>query len=533
MKKIIIVIAAVWMIASSCDERLENLNKPKKDPEAATAEALFANATRQMFDMMVETDVNANVFRLYAQYWAQTTYPDESQFNMVGRRIPDNFWENGYRDVLMDLTQAKVTIDETWEALAMDEGVRDNQYALINILKVYTFAVLTDAFGAVPFEEALNPDILSPAYDGGATVYTGIIDMLDNAIDMLNDEASAFSSRQDLIYHGDVDQWIKFANSLKLKLALTIADVNPTKAQTMIDEAVTGGLFAGNADNAAITYQPTSPSTNPIWKDLVQSGRSDYVIANTIVDKLNNLNDPRLFVYGEPTAFQYPVEAGTKQDSVLTQSDQLILIYSDVNGEDSIEYVSTPFTIFAADSAKELSFFSGGVYGTNNTYKRKSHVGDLFHQPDLEGLVMDYAEVQFMLAEAKEKGFIFDSGMTAEEHYYEGITASMRYWNIDETAIADYLTNPDVTYVPAEWEQKIGEQAWIAFYNRGFEGWSLWRRLDFDGFNAPPSMTLGDIPNRLIFPIEEYTLNPTHLDEAVIMIGGDDDASVKVFWDVN
>src|SRR5690606_2888703 len=107
MRKIFLTIF-ISIVGFSCNDRLEELNEPRKSPKEVPADALFASGVRNMFDMMVSTNVNENVFRLYGQYWAQTTYPDESQYNMVGRQIPDNLWQNAYRDVLMDLEQARI-----------------------------------------------------------------------------------------------------------------------------------------------------------------------------------------------------------------------------------------------------------------------------------------------------------------------------------------------------------------------------------------------------------------------------------------
>jgi len=192
-----------------------------------------------------------------------------------------------------------------------------------------------------------------------------------------------------------------------------------------------------------------------------------------------------------------------------------------------------PFTIAAADSLDEVHVFMGGEYGTANTYSANSHIGDLFHEPDLEGIILDFAEVQFLLAEAAERGITTPA--TAEDHYTAGITASLEYWGIAEDAIETYLQQEDVAYTTAEgdWKQKIGIQSWIALYNRGFEGWNVWRRLDFTGFNVPEGMTAEDIPNRMTFPIEEATLNPSSFRAAIDLIGGSDDVQTKVFWDVH
>jgi hypothetical protein len=480
MRKLVLIIFLTAVFVS-CDERLEEMNKPTKDAVEVPAEPLFTNGLNEMFYLMNNSDVNINVFRLYAQYWAQTTYPDESQYNMVGRRNPDNFWRRGFRDALQDLEEAKRITNETWQKLPLSPAVRDNRLAIIEISKVYTYAILVDAFGAIPYSESLDLDILQPKYDAGADVYNALITSLDAAIAMMDGNEPGFSEDQDPVYQGDAALWKKLGNSLKLKLAVTISDVDAGKAGTMVTEALASGVFESNDDNASMTYLGAFPNTNPIHEDLVQSGRADYVVANTLIDKLNALNDPRIEVFAEPIA----------------------------NGT-----------------------YVGGIYGTNNTYAQKSHIGDVFHDPTLEGLILDYAEVEFLLAEAKERGIGSVPG-TAAEHYNAGITASMEYWGVAAADITAYLAQPAVAYGTAagSWKQKIGTQHWISLYNRGFEGWSVWRRLDFTGFNVPPLLTYNDIPNRFIFPIEEATLNNANLKAAIQMIGGADNVQTRVFWD--
>ena len=482
MRKIFITVLVSVIALSSCDDRMIELNRPKKNASEVPGETLFTSGLRSTFDMMVSTSVNENVFRLYAQYWAQTTYPDESQYNMVSREIPDNLWRNAYRDALMDLDQASQRIELTAEKLGLTEAEKNNQLAIITICKVYVYSVLADAFGAAPFSEALNPEILVPKYDKAEDIYAGIIGMLDGAINSITEGEAAISEDQDPVYDGEIEGWKKFANSLKLRLAITIADVDNAKASTMVTQALASGVILSNADNTSMTYQAEAPNTNPLWEDLVQSGRADFVVANTFIDKLNALADPRIAVFAE----------------------------------------------------KVGGIYKGGDYGDGNSYDDNSHVGDLFHQPDLEGVIFDAAEVQFLLAEAAERSLGGLVPADAAGHYDDAITLSMEYWGITGASVTAYLANPDVAYATAAgtWKQKIGIQSWIGFYNRGFEGWNLWRRLDFTGFNVPTDLTYDDIPRRMIFPLEEATLNPTSLDEAIQLIGADD-VQTKVFWDVN
>jgi hypothetical protein len=486
MKKLILIIFLTGVFFSCNDERLEELNRPKKSAVEVPAETLFANAARELVDMQTTANVNENNFRLYAQYWAQTTYPDESQYNQVTRNLPDNIFVNGYRETLKDLQEAKTRVDETWELSGLSEQDRDTQIALIEVLEVYTYSVLADIFGAIPYTEALDETNLAPKYDLASDVYAGIIVELNDAITKLNAGiaagAAGFDADQDLLYAGDIEGWLAFANSLKVRLAVTISDVDAGKAQSMLTEALAGGIFASNADNASMDYLPGLPNTNPLFEDLVQSGRHDFVIANTIVDIMQDDlgGDPRLAVYADPT---------------------------------------------------DDGLYIGGEYGTANNYLANSHVGALYHEPTLEGVLLDYSEINFLLAEAAAKGL--NVGATAEEFYNEGIRASFDYWGVAD--VDAYLAKPEVAYATAAgtWQQKIGIQEWIALYNRGFEGWNVWRRLDFEGFNVPDGLTEADIPRRIIFPIKEATLNPSSLDAAIQLIGGSDDVQTKVFWDVN
>lgn len=481
MKKILLTVFITCMFIA-CDDRLEDLNKPTKGPITVPAQTIFANGVKELAYMVTNSNTNINVFRLYAQYWAQTTYPDESQYNMVTRRNPDNFWRGAYRDALKDLDEAARITNETWEIEGLTEAERDNRLAIIDVCKVFGFAALVDAFGPVPFSEALDTEVLEPKYDDDQEIYNNLFDMLDNAIAMMDVSADGFSGTQDLLYGGDVAGWRRFANSLKLRMAITISDVDAGKAASAVAEAIADTVFRSNEENASITYLDAFPNTHPVHEDLVQSGRDDYVVANTLIDRLNALGDPRIEVFAQPLT-------------------------------DGVTY-------------------SGGVYGSNNTFAARSHIGEPFYQPELEGLLMDYAEVEFLLAEAKERGFAVPG--TAADHYHAGIEASMEYWGIADADIDAYLAKPAVAYASAagDWKQKIGVQHWIALYNRGFEGWTVWRRLDFTGFNAPPTLTLNDIPKRFIYPIEEATLNNANLKNGITMLGGPDAATTKVFWDV-
>jgi hypothetical protein len=155
----------------------------------------------------------------------------------------------------------------------------------------------------------------------------------------------------------------------------------------------------------------------------------------------------------------------------------------------------------------------------------------LLQTPAYPVTLFDYSEVEFLLAEAVERGYDVGAG-TAAEHYDKAITASVEDWGGTTAQAAAYLTNPRVAYATAEgdWRQKIGTQSWLAYYNRGFEAWTQFRRLDFPLLVAPPD-ALSPLPIRYTYPIEEQTLNGTNWENAGTDIGGDA-VDTQLFWDV-
>ncbi|WP_024773111.1 SusD/RagB family nutrient-binding outer membrane lipoprotein, partial [Aquimarina macrocephali] len=287
--KILAILFCLFTIFSC---KVDDLNVSDKQISEVPSTTLFTNGQRNLVDQMVTQSIFDNHLKFYAQYWAGTGFiGPETNFQDL-KSFPQNYWNTLYRDVLSDLNEAARLIPEE-EVFGLTEIDKQNRLAIIEILKVYTFHVLVDLFGDVPYSEALSLDdnILNPAYDDDQSIYTNIINQLNTAISNLNTSGKSFGD-SDLIYQGDVSKWAKFANSLKLRLALRIADVDSNQAGTLATEAVNSGVFTANADNASLVYETTTPNTNPIWETLVNSGREDYVVAEAIVDIMQPINDP-------------------------------------------------------------------------------------------------------------------------------------------------------------------------------------------------------------------------------------------------
>jgi hypothetical protein len=176
--------------------------------------------------------------------------------------------------------------------------------------------------------------------------------------------------------------------------------------------------------------------------------------------------------------------------------------------------------------------YKGGKQGMPNSYNSYTHVNKTLLTPTSEVVLMDYTEAEFLLAEAVERGFSVAG--TAESHYNNAITSSIRYWGGSAADAATYLAQSAVAYSTAvgTWRQKIGTQAWYAYYFRGFTAWTSWRRLDYPRLIASPRhvQAVIGIPERYIYPVSEQTLNAANYNAAAAAIGGDN-AATRLFWD--
>lgn len=490
MKKIKYTIAAFSLfLAIGCTSEDANFNDDKDRAYDVPAETLVANAQFELASQMTTSSVNLSPFRYFTQYWAQTQYFQESRYNLTQRNIPVNLWNNLYRDVLGNLTTAETVIDKEsksdLQTQAEFTAQQANKKAIIELMKVYTFQVLVDSFGDIPYSEALDPTNVLPKYDDDAVIYPDLLVRVNNALAILDPSASSFASG-DGIYNGDVAGWIEFANSLKVKIGINLADVNSALAKTAIESAVTAGVITDNSQNAALVFSSGPPNYNPLHADLEASGRTDYVASATIVNALIDLEDPRLAVYFRPVG-------------------------------------------------NEGSTYIGGVNGVANLAQFFSGIGNALRAPDLAAQLFEATEMNFYLAEAAERGYAV--GGSAESFYNDAITSSFEFWGLSTSAATAYLAKPEVAYTTADgdWKKKIGTQAWLALFNRPFEAWTSIRRLDQPEIIAPSNAVAaaqGKMPKRLTYPSSEVTVNKANLDAAKIAIGGDK-LQTKIFWDIN
>jgi len=225
-------------------------------------------------------------------------------------------------------------------------------------------------------------------------------------------------------------------------------------------------------------YQSSTPNTNPLWEDLVQSGRTDFLASVTLADIMNATNDPRRAIY--------------------------------FRNLDSTGAITT-----------------SGQHGLDGAYADFSQPGDILEVPTHPGVLLSYAEVCFHLADAANRGW--NVGGDAETHYKNGVSASMLQWGSDQATADAFLLETDVAWDASMAEQRIGTQKWVAMYDQGLEAWCTWKMYDYPAMGT--AAQAGTItPTRYNYSVDEYSVNSTNVSAAN---GGSDLTTDKVFWDVD
>jgi len=500
-----LVLAFLLFGAVSCGDNFGDINVDPNNPSVVPAEYLLTAAQKAMADDVWDEWANGRVALLAAQYWAQNNYTEESRY-AFRTGVNNSYWSLYYTRSLRDLEEVK-NIVKAGEDYALGLPNALNRVAVAEILQCWMYHFMTDQWGPIPYSEALKgSENRTPKYDSQQEIYLDLLARLEKAIADIDESAGGFGSA-DIIYGGDMGLWKKLASSMILRIGMRMSDVDGGTAKTAVEGAYAGS-FTSNADNAYFTYLGVTPNNCPLNQDRIERGNADFCLSNILVDKaLNARNDPRVTTMADPA-----VNSGLYVGRPYGQSSE------NAAGEPPEDY-SQPSGAWAVQEG--LSFKPTDVLN-----------------PAKPMVLMNYAEVCFIMAEAKERGWNVPG--TAEEWYNAGITASMEEWGItDGVAISDYLAQASVDYAtaPGDWKQKIGVQKWIALFMQGLQGWSEWRRLDFDLLEAPVDGALEDVgsnpsPMRVTYPTNEATQNATGYAGGVSLLGGPDKLTTRLWWDV-
>ncbi|WP_426295433.1 SusD/RagB family nutrient-binding outer membrane lipoprotein [Dyadobacter endophyticus] len=468
------VIAAASLLLTACQDQLEETNTNPNEAIKAQPEYLLANAIKSNADLTLGSDASMETTTLFIQHWAKIQYTDPDKYTVSIANV-QNVWTNLYSQGLTDFA----TIIKLGE-----ESGNTNYQAVGLILKSWSFQLLTDLYGDIPYSQALKlEETLTPKYDSQKDVYLGLLNDLKKATELINTTGAPIGG--DLVYNGNLTKWKKFANSLRLRIALRIADKEPETAKAVVTELAKDktALIASNDEIAQLIYL-ASPNQNPVSRD--RETRDDYRVSKSIIDKLQELKDPRLAVFANKT-----VDATSTGYIGVT------------NG-------------LPADLAAKLGF------------TKTSKLGDYFTAAASPAVFVSYAEVLFNLAEAAQRGFISES---APDLYKAAVTASLQQFKVGNADITAYLAQPSVAYNAATFKKSIGEQKWIALFSQGLEAFAEWRRLDYPQLKPAYAGVLnGKLPLRLTYPTGEQALNAANY-KAAVAAQGEDRLTTRLWFD--
>lgn len=477
--KFIIALLAVAFLfpLSSCSD-FGDTNVDPNNPTQVPADGLVSRAQFALNNRLWSRNYNAEWGMLMVQHWTQNEYTEEGRFDVDGNNF-DLLWTDMYANVLKDINAAEVLVnaDEVTDA-----NIIGNRLAILSILEIYAFHNITDAFGAVPYKSILDPfNSPLPSYDSQEAIYSELVSQLTTTLGTIDVNANSFDSG-DIIYNGNMSSWKKFGTSLLMRIAMRMSNVDEAAATSVINGIDAGDLITSNADNTILAFSSNPSVANPLYVDAEISGRDDFSMSTTLLDILDTKGDPR------------------------------ILVYADTNASGNYVGITPTLADAAAFDLKPTS----------------SRPHPALRTATAAAVMIDAAEVNFMLAEAYERGMLTGDAAAA---YNAGVTASMEYWGFNDGAgaITDYLTaNP---YDAANWKESIGTQKWLAFYMNGPQAWAEWRRLGYPVLAITEAALLPEIPVRLPYPISEQTRNGTSLGA---VDGGDpNDLSTRVWWDVD
>lgn len=474
--KYIFVTFLLLLFATSCDRNFEQINTDPTAPTEVDPQFLLTHILWHVANNNTADGWNAGNFlgQLTARY----------DFNEIDRwdiRTNTELWNKSYL-LLNDI--------KSLEALA---GTNESYKGIALIMRAYLGATLTDLWGDVPFFDAikgLDEGNFTPKYDRQEDIYTaknGILSSLEQAADILQDSQNGLPIAGDIMYSGNINQWIRLANSLLFRYLMRISgkkDVSQ-ELQALTSEDL---LFRSNDDNGVVPYLSTSP--NQWFVYTIRLGDySDVGMSLTIEEILKDFDDPRLQFYFKPTP--------ASQDS----------------------------------SAKIYAGIPNGLGPESRSNWDKanySNGGDAFRDaPDaVSAMIMTEAELQFLMAEAASKGLI---GGDEQTFYQNGIRSAFEYYGLEMPA--DYLQREGVALNPITAFQQIITQKWLANFNNGYEGWFDHRRTGYPALKTAVDNTNNDIlPVRYRYPNSEQALNKANYDAAVSRMGGDNH-DVKGWWE--
>jgi Starch-binding associating with outer membrane len=470
MKKIsILFLSILGLIVTGCDNKFEEINTDPNNPLKVPAHLLLGNIVRVNQNTIYGMQQGGDMGMCWAQHASKVQYNAEERY-IPRRGAIDGVWDNIYSGVISD-AKTMYTFAETEK--------NKNLQGIALVLQANGFQILTDLYGPVPYTEAFIKGNITPKYDSQEVVYNGILDMLTRADALLDLNNGTIVASSDLVFGGDAVKWKKLANSLKLKALMRISKKRSVGAeiQALVNA---GNLMSSNSDSAQLIYKAAQPDANPIYETIVFGTRKEYKISSVLANYMSGLNDPRLNVFASPIA------SGA--------------IVGNIPGQEN-----------------------------PNNYNDYSGFGTKYLDATLPGVILSNAQVQFLLAEAANEGYIAGGQTAALSYYNAGIISNFTFNGA--SGAATYIAQPIVTFTTqADGRKKIAEQNWVALFGQGFEAWTEWRRTGFPALTTVVLADVATIPSRLFYNSTEQGINSTNYNAAIASLTGGDKLTSRLWW---
>ena len=547
----IITMACALFFASCSDEYMENMNT---DPSKAAT--IDPNAQLTTAQLQTYGDLSMmEIYRNYHYAFTQQLMGCWNTTNYGGRHTLDNnemsrIWTSFYTQSLKNIIDAQYRTAEDAEKV--------NINSVLRIYRVYLMSIITDTYGDAPFSEAglgFLEGKFNPKYDKQEDIYNAFFLELEDAVNKIDPTKDKVTG--DLIYAGDVTKWQQLANSLRLRFAMRISNVNPTKAQTEFENALAanGGVITDASSDALIKYMTIAFSFGQeAYSDYRGNSLSQLLFGNdpannpsylcsTFFNQLYNSGDPRTFKISR--CYYDGLMSATSPDNRVDITQEMIEKGIDFSPRDPGAYSWEPWpTGYDSDICKELAINNPSVTVTM-AREVEPKLANNFLKSDNPGVVMTSAEVKFLMAEATVKKWNVGS-VSAEDLYKQGVRAAMDFLtdNYGCTATTDAEFDAFIQdkgafgHTDNQKLEAINTQAWILHFTNPAECWANVRRSGYPKLKSPAEYGFGqyltggtEIPVRLCYPVLESSYNKKSYNEAIERMGGTDNWHSLLWWD--
>ena len=547
----IITMACALFFASCSDEYMENMNT---DPSKAAT--IDPNAQLTTAQLQTYGDLGMiEIYRNYHYAFTQQLMGCWNTTNYGGRHTLDNnemsrIWTSFYTQSLKNIIDAQYRTAEDAEKV--------NINSVLRIYRVYLMSIITDTYGDAPFSEAglgFLEGKFNPKYDKQEDIYNAFFLELEDAVNKIDPTKDKVTG--DLIYAGDVVKWQQLANSLRLRFAMRISNVNPTKAQTEFENALAanGGVITDASSDALIKYMTIAFSFGQeAYSDYRGNSLSQLLFGNdpannpsylcsTFFNQLYNSGDPRTFRISR--CYYDGLMSATSTDNRVDITQEMIDKGIAFSPRDPGAYSWEPWpTGYDSDICAELAVNNPSVTATM-AREVEPKLANNFLKSDNPGVVMTSAEVKLLMAEATVKKWNVGS-VSAENLYKQGVRAAMDFLtdNYGCTATTDAEFDAFIQgrgtfgHTDNQKLEAINTQAWILHFTNPAECWANVRRSGYPKLKSPAEYGFGqyltggtDIPVRLCYPVLESSYNKKSYNEAIERMGGTDNWHILLWWD--